>query len=47
MLRLDQFWNNQIINIKSHIETLKSVDENEKIKFPQQIATPIKESWNK
>ncbi|CAB4425602.1 unnamed protein product [Rhizophagus irregularis] len=44
---LDQFWDNQIINIKSHVETLKSVDENEKIRFPQQIAALIKENWNK
>jgi hypothetical protein len=44
---LDQFWDYQITNIKSHIETLKSVDENEKIRFPQQIAALIEENWNK
>ncbi|GBB84757.1 hypothetical protein RclHR1_11320007 [Rhizophagus clarus] len=44
---LDQFWDHQITNIKSHIKTLKSVDENEKIRFPQQIAAPIKKNWNK
>ena len=44
---LDQFWDNQIINIKSHIETLKSVNENEKIKIPQKLATPIIEYWHK
>ncbi|GBC50305.1 hypothetical protein GLOIN_2v1590553 [Rhizophagus irregularis DAOM 181602=DAOM 197198] len=43
---LDQFWFNQVTNIKSHIETLSSVDENEKIRFPKQIADPIKEEWN-
>jgi hypothetical protein len=44
---LDQFWGNQVINIKSHIETLSSVDENEKIRFPKQVASPINENWNK
>jgi hypothetical protein len=43
---LDQFWSNQIINIKSYIETLSSVDENEKIRLPKQMVVPIKKYWN-
>ncbi|CAI2165054.1 6356_t:CDS:2 [Funneliformis geosporum] len=44
---LDQFWDNQIINIKAHVETLKSVDENEEFKIPRQRAIPIEDHWTK
>ncbi|CAG8440627.1 3398_t:CDS:2 [Funneliformis mosseae] len=44
---LDQFWDNQIINIEAHIETLKSVDKNKEYKIPRQIVIPIEELWTK
>ncbi|PKY43535.1 hypothetical protein RhiirA4_418340 [Rhizophagus irregularis] len=42
---LYQFWDNQIDCITNNSNTLRSVDEKEKIKIPKKLALSIEEDW--
>ncbi|RGB35771.1 hypothetical protein C1646_698881, partial [Rhizophagus diaphanus] len=42
---LCQFWDNQIDCITNNSNTLKSVDEKEKIKIPKRLVLSIEEDW--
>ncbi|CAB5362237.1 unnamed protein product [Rhizophagus irregularis] len=42
---LCQFWDNQIDCITNNSNTLRSVDENERIKIPRELALSIEEDW--